>query len=40
MTMIEPVTGWLEIVDIPTYSLGEVTGDNDEYVDKSSARVR
>ena len=28
-----------EIVKVPTYDLGEVTGINDEYVDKSSSRV-
>ena len=39
MTMIDPVTGWFEIVKIPTFDLDEVTAGNDEYIDKSSARV-
>ena len=37
--MIEPATGWFEIVDIPTFELKEVTIGNDEYIDKSSVRV-
>ena len=39
MTMIEPATIWFEIVEIPTFDLQEVTLYNDEYIDKSSARV-
>ena len=39
MTMIELTTGWFEIVNIPTFDLEKVTIDNDEYIDKSSARV-
>ena len=39
MTMIKPATGWLEIVKIPMYNLDEVTGVNDEYLDKYSFRV-
>ena len=39
ITMVIPTTGWFEIVKIPTYDLNEVTGDNDEYIDESSARV-
>ena len=39
MTMIDPATGWLKIVKIPTYNLDEVTGVNGEYIDKSSDRV-
>ena len=39
MTMIKPTTGWFEIVEIPTYELNEVTGGNDEYIDKSSSRL-
>ena len=39
MTMIEPTTGWFEIAEIPTFDLKEVTIGNDEYIDKSSARV-
>ena len=40
MTMIDLATGWFEIVEIPTFDLDEVTAGNDEYIDKSSARVR
>ena len=39
MTMIDPATGWFEIVEIPTFNLDEVTAGNDEYMDKSSAGV-
>ena len=27
-------TGWVNIFEIPTYDLGEVTEKNDEYIDK------
>ena len=37
--MIDPATGWFEIVDIPMFDLKEVTLGNDEYIDKSYARV-
>ena len=39
MTMIEPAKVWFVIVEIPTFDLDEVTAGNDEYMDKSSARV-
>ena len=39
MTMIDPATGWFEIVNIPTFDLKEVALVNDEYIDKSSDRV-
>ena len=39
MTMIDPPTGWFKIVEIPTYNLDEVTGGNDDYIDKSSTSV-
>ena len=39
MTMIDPATGWLDIVEIPTYDLDGFTNGNDDYIDKSSARV-
>ena len=32
MTIIEPVTGWLEIVDIPMFDLNEVMTGNYEYI--------
>ena len=37
--MIDPSTGWIKIVEIPTFNLYEVTGGNDEYKDKPSSRV-
>ena len=40
MIMIDPETVWFEIIEMPTYDLDVVTGDNDEYIDKSSFRVR
>ena len=39
MMMIDPATGWFKIVEIPTFDLEDVTIGNDEYIDKSSARV-
>ena len=39
MTMNDPATGWFEIIEIPTFDLNKVTAGNDEYIDKSSARV-
>ena len=37
--MIDPATGWFKIVKILTFNLNEVTSGNDEYIDKSYARV-
>ena len=39
MMMIDPATGWFEIAEIPKFDLNEVMAGNDEYIDKSSARV-
>ena len=39
MKIINPTTGWIEIVKIPTYEVNEVTGGNDELMDKSSVKV-
>ena len=39
MTMIDPATGWFEIIEVQTYDIDEVMGGNDEYTDKSSTRV-
>ena len=39
MAMIAPATGWFKTVEIPTFELEEVKKGNDEYIDKSSARV-
>ena len=32
MTMVDPVTGWFEVVKILTFDLDEVTAGNDEYI--------
>ena len=37
--MIGLSTGWFEIVDIPIFDLEDITLGNDEYIDKSYARV-
>ena len=34
MEMIDPATGWFEIVKIPTFDLKEVIIGNDEYMDR------
>ena len=34
ISMIYLDTGWFKIFEIPTYDLYEVTGVNDEYIDK------
>ena len=34
MTTIEPNTGWFEIIEVPTYDINDVTGGNEEYIDK------
>ena len=39
MKIIDPATGWFEIVKIPMFDLDEVALGNDEYIDKSSSRV-
>ena len=39
MTMINPTTGWFEIVEVPKYDLDEVKKGNDEYIDKSYASI-
>ena len=38
MTIIDPATGCFEIVKVPTFDLDELTGGNDEHIDKSSSR--
>ena len=37
--MIDTVIGRFEIVEIPMFDPDDVTAGNDEYIDKSSARV-
>ena len=40
MNMIEPATGWFEIIKMPTYDPNDITEGNYYYMDKSSARFR
>ena len=40
MTMVDPVTGWFEIVEVPTYIVKDVKkGISQQAIDKSSARI-
>ena len=39
MTMIDPVTGWFEIVEVPSYIVDDVKNKNQSSIDKSSARI-
>ena len=39
MKMIDPATGWLKIIEIPTFNLNDTTSGNSEYIDKLSTRV-
>ena len=39
MKIIEPATDWFETIKVPTFELEEVTGGNDDFVDKSSTRI-
>ena len=32
MTMINPATGWFEIIEVPMFYLDKVTGGNDKYI--------
>jgi hypothetical protein len=39
MTFIDPATGWFEITQVPYYDLDQVNVQNQEYIDKTSARI-
>ena len=39
MTMVDPATGWFEITEVPYYSIEDVKRDENQYIDKSSARI-
>ena len=39
MKIIDPATGWFDIVEIPMFNIDEVRVANDEYIYKSSVRV-
>ena len=34
MKIIDPVTGWFKIVEIPTFDLDGVSAGNNEYIDE------
>jgi len=37
--MVDPATGWFEITEVPYYSIEDVKRDENQYIDKSSARI-
>ena len=39
MTMVDPATGWFDIAEVPYYSIDDVKENNNDYIDKSSARI-
>ena len=39
MTMVDPATGWFDIAEVPYYSINDVKENNNDYIDKSSARI-
>ena len=39
MTIVDPVTGWFEIIEVYYYSIDDVKSNEDNYIDKSSARI-
>ena len=39
MTIIDPATGWFEIVKLPMFDIDEVTGGNNGYIEDFSASV-
>ena len=39
MTFIDPATGWFEITQVSYYDLDQVKVQNQEYIDKTLARI-
>ena len=39
MTFIDPATGWFEIAQVPYHDLDQIKVQNQEYIDKTSARI-
>ena len=39
MTMIDPVTGWFEIVEVPYYNIDDIKSKGQQSIDKTSARI-
>ena len=39
MTMVDPATGWFKIVEVPYYSIEDIKNNEQNYIDKGSARI-
>ena len=39
MTMVDPATGWFEIAEVPYYNIDDIKNNEQDYIDKSSARI-
>ena len=39
MTMVDPATGWFDMVEVPYYSIDEVKKNKNKFIDKTSARI-
>ena len=39
MTIVDPATGWFEIVEVLYYSIKNIKKDKQNYIDKSSTRI-
>ena len=39
MTMLDPVSGWFEIAEVPSYIVDDIKNIDKEIIDKSSARI-
>ena len=39
MTFIDPATRWFKIAQVPYYDLDQIKVQNQEYIDKTSARI-
>jgi transposase InsO family protein len=39
MTMVDPASGWFEIIEVPYYNIDDVKNNENNYIDKSSARI-
>ena len=37
--MVDPATGWFEIIEVPYYNIEDIVNDKDNYIDKSLARI-
>ena len=39
MTLVNPATGWFEIVEVPYCNINDITNNEQDNIDKSSARI-